>query len=498
MASERGAWGGRAAFLFAAIGSAIGLGNVWRFPYMTYRYGGGAFIIAYMVCVFAVGIPWMLVEMGIGHYTQRGAPGALGSINKRYEWIGWFATVASFILDIYYAVIMSWALCYAFFSSHLPWGIGKECITGVNNFFYDTFLGLTENPGIAGGLSIPIAIALIVGWLVIYWIVSGGVERIGNVSIYMVIACWMALLIFTARGLTLPGAMDGIERYLNPNFSELADPELWFGALSQVAFSLSLGMGTMIAYASYLPKRSEINTNAIIMSLADVGTAFLAGFSVFSSAGFLAYSLGVPFEEITVSSIPLTFITIPTAVSMMPAVPQFFGVLFFFSLWLLALTSAYSLTQTFVTGVEDKYGVSKKKATAIACAISLVIGLLVFARGFGLYWIDVVDRGVSYYSMLISGFMTCIAVGWIFGAKKLREHLNSVSDMKIGRWFDWCARIVAPAGMIYVIGWGIFGDSKGYGGYEPWVNVLGIAGSIIISMVVAVFFTRSKERRKES
>jgi len=210
---------------------------------------------------------------------------------------------------------MSWALCYTVFSAYLPWGVGKESVAGVNNFFYNTFLGLTEGPGIAGGLSIPIAIALIVGWLAIYWIVSGGVERIGNVSIYMVIACWIALIIFTIRGLTLPGAMDGIERYLNPNFSQLANPELWFGALSQVAFSLSLGMGTMIAYASYLPKGSEVNTNAIIASLADTGTAFLAGFSVFSSAGFLAYSLGVPFEEITVSSIPLTFITIPTAVS---------------------------------------------------------------------------------------------------------------------------------------------------------------------------------------
>jgi NSS family neurotransmitter:Na+ symporter len=289
--------------------------------------------------------------------------------------------------------------------------------------------------------------------------------------------------------------MDGIERYLNPDFSELANPELRFGALSQVAFSLSLGMGTMIAYASYLPNDAEINKSAIITSLADTGTAFLAGFSVFSSAGFLAYSLGIPFEEITVSSIPLTFITIPIAVSMMPAIPHFFGVLFFLSLWLLALTSAYSLTQTFVTGVQDKYGISRKKATAIACAISLAIGLLVFARGFGLYWIEMVDRGISYYSMLISGFMTCIVVGWIFGAEKLRKHLNSVSEIKIGGWFDWCAKIVAPAGMLYVILWGVASDVRGYGGYPSWANALGIGGSIIAAAVVAIFFTMSRERR---
>jgi NSS family neurotransmitter:Na+ symporter len=495
MAEERGAWSGRAAFLLAAIGSAIGLGNVWRFPYLTYKCGGGAFLIAYMICVFAVGIPWMLVEMGIGHYMQSGAPRALGGIGRRYEWIGWFATMASFILVMYYAVIMSWALCYTFFSAYLPWGVGEESVTGVNDFFYNTFLGQTDGPEIAGGISIPIAIALIIGWIVIYLKVSGGVERIGKVSIYFVIACWIALIVFTVRGLTLPGAMDGIERYLNPDFSELANPELRFGALSQVAFSLSLGMGTMIAYASYLPNDAEINKSAIITSLADTGTAFLAGFSVFSSAGFLAYSLGIPFEEITVSSIPLTFITIPIAVSMMPAIPHFFGVLFFLSLWLLALTSAYSLTQTFVTGVQDKYGISRKKATAIACAISLAIGLLVFARGFGLYWIEMVDRGISYYSMLISGFMTCIVVGWIFGAEKLRKHLNSVSEIKIGGWFDWCAKIVAPAGMLYVILWGVASDVRGYGGYPSWANALGIGGSIIAAAVVAIFFTMSRERR---
>jgi len=316
MASERGAWSGRAAFLFAAIGSAIGLGNLWRFPYLAYKYGGGAFLIPYIISVFVLGIPWIFLEMSAGHLSKTGAPGSFRMVSKKWEWAGWFQVFVSFILNIYYVIIVGWSLCYMIFSSYLPWGRGSESIYSVESFFFDNFLGMTEGPAMAGGFSLPIIIATIVVWVMIYFIISRGVERIGKVSIYFVILAWISLIIFAVRGLTLPGAIDlGLNSYLTPNFSAIFDAEVWFGAFSQVAFSLSLGMGIMYAYASYLPEKADVNNNLLIAALADTGTAFFGGFAIFSSAGFLAYSLGVDVSEITVSGIALTFVTIPTSIS---------------------------------------------------------------------------------------------------------------------------------------------------------------------------------------
>jgi len=235
---------------------------------------------------------------------------------QKWEWAGWFQVFVSFILNIYYVIIVGWSLCYMIFSSYLPWGRGSESIYSVESFFFDNFLGMTEGPAMAGGFSLPIIIATIVVWVMIYFIISRGVERIGKVSIYFVILAWISLIIFAVRGLTLPGAIDlGLNSYLTPNFSAIFDAEVWFGAFSQVAFSLSLGMGIMYAYASYLPEKADVNNNLLIAALADTGTAFFGGFAIFSSAGFLAYSLGVDVSEITVSGIALTFVTIPTSIS---------------------------------------------------------------------------------------------------------------------------------------------------------------------------------------
>ncbi|MDY6986239.1 MAG: sodium-dependent transporter [Candidatus Thermoplasmatota archaeon] len=496
MAMERERWTSRSAFIFAAIGSAIGLGNLWRFPYLAYRYGGGAFLIPYIISVFVLGIPWIFLEMSAGHLSRTGAPGSFRMVSKKLEWAGWFQVFVSFILNTYYVIIVGWALCYMIFSIYLPWGVGKECVYGVESFFFNEFLGVTEGPGVAGGFSIPIVVATILAWALIYFIISRGVKRIGKVSTYFVILAWISLIIFTIRGLTLPGAVDiGLNSYLTPDFSAIADAEVWFGAFSQVAFSLSLGMGIMYAYASYLPEESDTNNNLMITALADMGTAFFSGFAIFSSAGFLAYSLGIDMSEITMSGIALTFVTIPTSISMMPTVPQVFGVIFFVSLFMLGVTSAYSITEAFVTSVVDKFKVSRRKATALVCFIPAAIGVFVFARGFGIHWLDMVDRGVSYYGVLIGGLLSCIVFGWIYGSDRLREHTNRISEITFGRWIDVAAKFIAPAAVIFVIIWGLFvtGDVFGYGDYDLWASTLGIWGSLLVAFVLSIIFASRGE-----
>jgi NSS family neurotransmitter:Na+ symporter len=358
----------------------------------------------------------------------------------------------------------------------------------VDPFFYQTFLGLTENPGVWGDFRWPIVGALAFSWAMIFFILHKGVRRVGKVVIYTVTIPWICLIILVIRGLTLPGAVEGLNYYLTPNFSALLNGEVWFGAFSQIAFTLGLGMGIMFAYGSYIPKDSDITNNAMITSFANCATSFFAGFAVFSIIGFLAQSLGVSVQAVTESGIALTFITFPTAISMMPFIPQIIGIVLFLCIWMLGIDSAFSISEAMITGIVDKFRISKAKATAMICIISFVVGTFLFCRGSGLYWLDMIDRAVAFYGLLLAGLVECIIIGWVFGADKVREHVNSVSDLKIGKWFDWLIKIVVPVGLAYVIAWGLKSDIPVYGGYPVWASTIGVWGVLLLTLVLALIF----------
>ncbi|HEB37133.1 MAG TPA: sodium-dependent transporter, partial [Thermoplasmatales archaeon] len=269
-------WNSRFAFIMAAIGSAVGLGNVWRFPFVCYKNGGGAFLIPYFVALFTAGIPLMILEFSIGHMLRGPPPECFRKIGKKFEWIGWWTTLIPFVVASYYVVVMAWCFSYMIYSLDLRWGTNAE------GFFLNTFLGVTSGPAVIGGFRIPILLGLIAIWISIFIILYKGVSRIGKVVAITVPLPTVLLVILTIRGLTLPGALDGVSYYLTPDFSKLLHADVWLAAYAQVFFSLSLAQGILITYESFLKKKSDVTNNAFITSLADAGTSFLAGFTVFS------------------------------------------------------------------------------------------------------------------------------------------------------------------------------------------------------------------------
>ena len=207
---SRGQWRSRAGFMLSAIGSAIGLGNIWRFPYLTYADGGGAFLIPYLIAVLSVGIPLIVLEVSLGHKTQGSAPVAFRKTDKRFSWIGWWQPINSFIILIYYSAIIGWSLNYIVFSFTQAWG------TDTNNFFLNTFLGLTDSPFNFGGIRWPILISItltwIANWYVVYHGVQGGIEKANKILMPVLFVMMVILMI---RGVTLPGAAMGLEQYLS-------------------------------------------------------------------------------------------------------------------------------------------------------------------------------------------------------------------------------------------------------------------------------------------
>ena len=470
LAEVRERWTSRYYFLFAAIGSAIGLGNVWRFPYLTYKYGGGAFLIPWIIGLIIMGIPWMMMEFGMGRYFQRSAPGIFEGIGKKWEWLGWWPVFAAFLIVAYYTVVMAWALRYAVSAASVAWGMGEAGAEGAGSYFFGTVLNLSSGPGVLGTPVLPILGFLALIWVALFFIMYKGAGVIGKVAVWTVSIPWALLVILMIRGVTLPGAIDGLNYYLTPNLAALANPEVWFGAFSQIAFTLSLGMAGMFAYGSFIAKKADVTNNAFITSFSNCATSFFAGFAVFSTVGFIMQSLSIPVGEVSGAGLGLAFVTYPVAISMMPAANALIGVLFFLCLFFLGIDSAFFLAYGgVISPVMDKFGLSRVKATAIICVIAFLIGIIFTTNG-GLYWLDIVDRTVSFYALLITGALACIVVGWVFGAGKLREHVNKTSDIKVGAWFDWLLKVVVPAGLLFVVIYGGFMTDipAPYGGYPTW------------------------------
>jgi NSS family neurotransmitter:Na+ symporter len=485
---EREQWSSRTSFLFAAIGSAIGLGNVWRFPYICYEYGGGAFLIPYFVALFTAGIPLMILEYGLGHLMTGSAPLSFSKIDKKCEWIGWLAVGTGFLITTYYAVIMSWCFCYLFYSAGLFWG------DDARSFFFGNFLAVSDGPAEIGDVRLPILLGLVAVWVMIFLCIIKGARSVGKVVLVTVPLPWILLGILVIRGLTLPGAVDGIRFYLTPDFSVLKKPDVWLAAYSQIFFSLSLGFGILIAYASYLPKKSDVTNNAFITSLANCGTSFFAGFAVFSTLGYLAQSTGVGVRDVVASGPGLAFVTYPTVIKLLPFGASFFGVLFFLMLLVLAVDSAFSLVEAVVCAKMDKWGFSRAKGNFAVCATAFVVGILFTTKG-GLYWLDIADHFLTNFGIVAVGLLQCIAVGWIFGTDRIREYINEQSEFSVGKWWDLLIKFVVPAILAILLIKTLIERVKiPYENYPQWALALGGWGLVAL-VIIASFFLATRRGR---
>lgn len=475
----------------AAIGSAVGLGNVWRFPYVCYENGGGAFLIPYFVALFVAGVPLMILEFSVGHWARGPPPEAFKKVGKKWEWAGWWSSLLPFAVAIYYVVIMAWCFSYMMYSIDLRWG------SNAGSFFHD-FLGDTGSPAVLGGISIPVLLGLIAVWLCVFLILYKGVKRIGKVVALTVPIPTILLIILAIRGLTLPGAMEGVSYYLTPDFSKLGDVNVWIAAFGQVFFSLGVAQGIMITYASFLKKKSDISNNAFIVSLADAGTSFLAGFAVFSVVGYLAMSqgIGIPALGQQIAGPNLTFITYPTAISLLPFAAAFFGMIFFIALLTFGIDSAFSMIEPMASSLNSKFRMTKAKATAIMCTLGFILSL-VFVTGAGLHLVDIVDHFVANFGLVLIGLVECLILGWVYRVHKLRAHANETSDIQIGRWWDILIKFVIPFVLIALLIVSVFNNIVSPSEYPWWIIVIAGVLPAIILFLVSFVLMKLKPKKEE-
>jgi len=490
--AKRQFWNSRFAFIMAAIGSAVGLGNVWRFPFRCYDNGGGAFLIPFFVAIFTAGIPLLILEFTIGHWARGTPPEAFSKVNKKLEWAGWLTVLVPFIVATYYVVIMAWCFSYMVYSIDLRWGSQASS-------FFSNFLGDTGSPLIIGGISFPVILGLLAVWLCIFLILYKGVGRIGKVVALTVPIPTLLLIILTIRGLTLPGAMEGISYYLTPDFSRLGDVNVWLAAYAQVFFSFSLAQGIMITYASFLKKKSDLTNNAFIVALADAGTSFLAGFTVFSVVGYLSFQHGTGIEALgtQIGGPNLVFITYPTAISLLPFAAMFFGLIFFIALLTFGIDSAFSMIEPISASANNKWRLSKAKATGIMCILGFFLSLI-FATGGGLYLIDIIDAFIADFGMVTIGLLECLIFGWLYKIHKLRKHANETSDIMLGRWWEVLIKYVIPIILATLLVFAVIHNliNNPYPEYPGWLIILAGVSPLIIIALLSFILMKIKGKKE--
>ncbi|RTR32911.1 sodium-dependent transporter [Shewanella atlantica] len=478
---QREQWNSRIGFILAAVGSAIGLGNIWRFPYMAYENGGGAFFIPYLFAMISAGIPFMIMEFSLGHKLRGAAPKVFSRLGIHYglrlEWLGWFQVLIAAVIAVYYVAIIGWTISFLGFSFTQSWG------TNTNAFFFNEYLQLGDNSPTSLGvfqphIAVPMAIAWAITSLAIFTGVRGGIERASKIMMPLL---FIMVLVLIGRIVFLPGALEGLNYLFQPDFSKIMDTKVWSAAYGQIFFTLSVGFAIMLAYSSYLPEKSDINNNAFMTVLINCGFSIMGGIMIFGVLGYMAMEQAKPLTEVVTSGVGLAFVTIPAAINLLPA-PYILGPLFFFALVVAGLSSHISILEAVTSAIMDKLHLPRKKAAALVCGSGFIISMA-FATNGGLLLLDLIDYFINNVALLFSCFIELIILTWLFKIADIRDYTNRLSEFTIGRWFELCLRFISPAMLGIILVRNLVNTvNNGYGDY-PIADQIILGWGLIATML---------------
>ena len=436
---DKNEWGSNLSFILAMIGSAVGLGNIWRYPYVLYSNGGGAFYIPYIVAILLMGMPFLILEYGVGYNFKSSFAKAITKINSKCEYLGWFLPVAVFMIMIYYSAIMGWDGIYIILSFFKGWGADP------NAFFTTTLLQSSDNYLDLFHFIPIIAFAIIVGWIIIWFISHRDLEEgLGRISKVLVPLLFIIMIVIVGFSLTLPGASVGLSELFNPDWSLLGNFNIWMAAFGQIVFSLSLGMSIAFTYASYTKDDADLITNTISIALANSLFENFAALGVFSILGYMSVQSGTAVADLVTQGTGLVFIAYPTVFNVLGQWAYVLGPLFFLTVYLAGLTSILSTVEPLSFSIQNKFALSRSKTMTILCACGAVVSMI-YATSFGGSLLGYVDTFINQIALLFGVIVECIIFAWVFKAEKLVDFLNSRSKtIKLGKWWLIIIKYILP------------------------------------------------------
>ncbi|XP_065083593.1 sodium- and chloride-dependent glycine transporter 1 [Ochlerotatus camptorhynchus] len=479
---ERGSWASKTEFILSCLGYAIGIGNVWRFPYLCYRNGGGAFLVPYLSMLFLCGIPLFFLEVCLGQFTGLGCV-TVFKIAPLLKGAGPAIVIINFICSSYYNVIIAYPMLFLWKSmqAQLPWescnnewntprclelgGQGRAQIlmnnsmlspaerwrTPADEFFHNEILHISDGIETVGSIVWPLFVCNAISWVVIYACIINGVKSIGKVVYFTATFPFVVLGILFVRGITLPGAAEGIRFYIMPQWSELTNLKVWADAAIQIFFSLGPGWGGIVNMASYNQFKNNTKLDSILIPIVNCGTSIFAGFVVFSVLGYLSHQTGLPVSTVATGGPGLAFITYPEAIAMLPF-PHLWASLFFMMLFFLGVGSMFVQIEAIISSVLDEVPRLRRRKRLITLGICFVMFLLSTScttEG-GMYLLQLFD----WYSASISVILVCIveviAVAWIYGVQNFVRDVEFMIDRPVGRFWVVSWKFVTPVILIFI------------------------------------------------
>ena len=438
MTEKRSSFTGKIGFVLAAAGSAVGLGNIWRFPYLAAKYGGGIFLLVYLILALTFGFALMCAEIAIGRKTGLSAVGAFEKLNKKFSFIGVLGSIVPMIILPYYSVIGGWVMKY--FAVFVSGGAKASAVDG----YFETFIAKPFEP--VGWFLLFLGITA----LVVLLGVEKGIEKVSKIMMPVLVALTIFVAIYS---LFMPGAMDGLIYYIKPDFSRFSATTV-LAAMGQLFYSMSLAMGIMITYGSYMKKDVNLESSVKQIELFDTGIAFLAGLMIIPAV--FAFSGG---DEAALGKGPgLMFVTLPKVFDSM-AGGTIVGALFFLLVLFAALTSSISLMETVVSIIQDKFGLSRN-ATCLVVFVGCILLGLPSSLGFGV-WDSIKILGFSFLDffdfisnsviMPTVALLTCIFVGYVLKPKTLIDEIELTGNFKRKRLFTVVIKYIAPICIVLIL-----------------------------------------------
>ena len=441
-------WSSRWIFILAAVGAAAGLGNLWRFPYMVYENGGGAFLFAYLLILLGFGIPLVIMEVAFGQKAQTEVVQAFKNTAGTFgRFVGWLTIGVVTLIAGYYAAVIAWGVDFLMASTTLAWGNDAQ------SFFHNQILNLTDSPEMWGGFSWPVVFAMILVYAAVYLSISKGLKSVGAVVRWTVPLPFLFLLILLVNTLFLPGSSEGFSYFLVPDWSQLASSTLWKNALTQAFFSMNVGLGLTILYASYNPQRQPVVQSGLLIALGDAIVSLVAGLAIFGTLGWMAVNQNMNLESIVQSGPTLAFVTIPTALALLPFGAKLFSALFFVSILTLAIDSLFAMIELVSSALRRQFQSLARlhlSTFTLYLCMAFFIWSLCFAGGNGLYRLDILDHFVFGHLFYFSILLQLIVIGWWLPVAKLRIFINHVSGFIMPVGFDYLIKYIAPAVFMWI------------------------------------------------
>ncbi|XP_018618351.2 sodium-dependent dopamine transporter isoform X1 [Scleropages formosus] len=498
---ERETWGKKIDFLLSVIGFAVDLANVWRFPYLCYKNGGGAFLVPYLFFMVIAGMPLFYMELALGQYNREGAAG-VWKICPIFKGVGFTVILISLYVGFYYNVIISWALFYLFssFTGDLPWVHCNNTWNSPNcselwtfnttlndthrstpaaEYFERGLLHLQDSEGI-DDLGLPrwqLTSCLAVVIVVLYFSLWKGVKTSGKVVWITATMPYVVLTVLLLRGVTLPGAIDGIKAYLSVDFLRLCEAQVWIEAATQICFSLGVGFGVLIAFSSYNKFSNNCYRDAIITSSINSLTSFFSGFVIFSFLGYMSQKHNVALEEVATDGPGLVFIIYPEAIATLPG-SSVWAVIFFIMLLTLGIDSAMGGMESVITGLIDEFKFLHKHRelfTLFIVVSTFLVSLFCVTNG-GIYVFTLLDHFAAGTSILFGVLIEAIGIAWFYGVDRFSDDIQEMIGHRPGLYWRLCWKFVSPCFLLFmvVVSFATF-NPPNYGTYvfPMWANMIG-------------------------